>query len=122
VIVIDGDDTADVSEKAQILEVFDVDIRRGPEHVEALPEGELDLVVTSPGWRPDQPVLAAALEAGIPVIGEVELAWRIRGTNDAKWLAITGTNGKTTTTTMLESMLVAAGLKAKACGNIGTPL
>ena len=122
VIVIDGDDTADVSEKAQILEVFDVDIRRGPEHVETLPEGELDLVVTSPGWRPDQPVLAAAAEAGIPVIGEVELAWRIRGTNDAKWLAITGTNGKTTTTTMLESMLLAAGLKAKACGNIGTPL
>ncbi|WP_216656730.1 UDP-N-acetylmuramoyl-L-alanine--D-glutamate ligase [Brevibacterium sp. CT2-23B] len=122
VIVIDGDATADVSEKAQILEVFDVDIRRGPEHVEALPEGELDLVVTSPGWRPDQPVLAAAAKAGIPVIGEVELAWRIRGTNDAKWLAITGTNGKTTTTTMLESMLLAAGLKAKACGNIGTPL
>ena len=67
-------------------------------------------------------MLAAAAEAGIPVIGEVELAWRIRGTNDAKWLAITGTNGKTTTTTMLESMLLAAGLKAKACGNIGTPL
>lgn len=122
VIVIDGDDTADVSEKAQILEVFDVDIRRGPEHVEALPEGVLDLVVTSPGWRPDQPVLAAAAAAGIPVIGEVELAWRIRGANDARWLAITGTNGKTTTTTMLESMLLAAGLNAKACGNIGTPL
>jgi UDP-N-acetylmuramoylalanine--D-glutamate ligase len=122
VIVIDGDDQADVSEKARILEVFDVDIRRGAEHVEALPEGHLDLVVTSPGWRPDQPVLAAAAEAGIPVIGEVELAWRIRGTNNAKWLAITGTNGKTTTTTMLESMLLAAGLKAKACGNIGTPL
>ncbi|RBP64035.1 UDP-N-acetylmuramoylalanine--D-glutamate ligase [Brevibacterium sanguinis] len=122
VVVIDGDATADVSEKARILEVFDVDIRRGPEHVAALPDGPLDLVVTSPGWRPDQPVLAAAIAAGIPVIGEVELAWRIRGTNDARWLAITGTNGKTTTTTMLESMLLAAGLKARACGNIGTPL
>ncbi len=122
VIVIDGDAEADVSEKAQILEVFDVQIRRGPEHVESLPAEPLDLVVTSPGWRPDQPVLAAAMAAGIPVIGEVELAWRIRGTNDAKWLAITGTNGKTTTTTMLESMLLAAGLRAKACGNIGTPL
>lgn len=122
VIVIDGDDRSDVSEKVQILEVFDVDIRRGPEHVEELPEGHFDLVVTSPGWRPDQPVLKAAVEAGVPVIGEVELAWRIRGTNDAKWMAITGTNGKTTTTTMLESMLHAAGLKAKACGNIGAPL
>ncbi len=69
-----------------------------------LPEGRFDLVVTSPGWKPERPVLAAAIAAGIPVIGEVELAWRIRGTNDAKWLAITGTNGKTTTTTMLESI------------------
>src|SRR5699024_1417701 len=60
VIVIDGDDTSDVSEKVQILEVFDVDIRRGAQHVETLPEGCIDLVVTSPGWRPDQPVLAAA--------------------------------------------------------------
>ncbi|WP_309133017.1 UDP-N-acetylmuramoyl-L-alanine--D-glutamate ligase [Brevibacterium sp.] len=122
VIVIDGDAQADVSDKIQILEVFDVQIRRGPEHVEALPAEPLDLVVTSPGWRPDQPVLAAAMAAGIPVIGEVELAWRIRGANDAKWLAITGTNGKTTTTTMLESMLLAAGHRARACGNIGTPL
>ncbi|WP_167953129.1 UDP-N-acetylmuramoyl-L-alanine--D-glutamate ligase [Brevibacterium marinum] len=122
VIVVDGDDQADVSEKAQILEVFDVDIRRGPEHVETLPEESLDLVVTSPGWRPDHPLLLAAMQAGVPVIGEVELAWRIRGTNDAQWLTITGTNGKTTTTTMLESMLLAHGLKAKACGNIGAPL
>lgn len=122
VVVVDGDAHRDLSERIQILEVFDVDIRRGPEHVAALPEGRFDLVVTSPGWRPDQPVLAAALAAGIPVIGEVELAWRIRGTNDAKWLAITGTNGKTTTTTMLESMLRAGGLQARACGNIGAPL
>ena len=122
VIVVDGNDEADISEKAQILEVFDVDIRRGAEHVSTLPELPLDLVVTSPGWRPDHPLLLAATEAGVPVIGEVELAWRIRGTNDAKWLAITGTNGKTTTTTMLESMLLADGRKAKACGNIGAPL
>ena len=122
VIVVDGDDQAEISEKAQILEVFDVDIRRGSEHVATLPAEPLDLVVTSPGWRPDHPLLLAATEAGVPVIGEVELAWRIRGTNDAKWLAITGTNGKTTTTTMLESMLLAQGLRAKACGNIGAPL
>lgn len=122
VVLVDGDATKDMAEKTAILEVFDVDIRRGPEAVTGLPEGTFDLVVTSPGWTPDQPVLAAAIAAGIPVIGEVELAWRIRGTNDAAWLAITGTNGKTTTTTMLESMLLAAGLRAKACGNIGAPL
>src|SRR5688572_10361675 len=46
------------------------------------------LVVTSPGWRPDAPLLVAAAAAGVEVIGEVELAWRIRG--DAPWLAVTG--------------------------------
>ncbi|HLS33216.1 MAG TPA: UDP-N-acetylmuramoyl-L-alanine--D-glutamate ligase, partial [Brevibacterium sp.] len=59
---------------------------------------------------------------GIPVIGEVELAWRVRGADSAPWLVVTGTNGKTTTTTMLASMLSAAGLRTRACGNIGDPL
>ncbi|GAA2005815.1 UDP-N-acetylmuramoyl-L-alanine--D-glutamate ligase [Brevibacterium samyangense] len=126
VVVVDANTTRDHSEKEQILEVFDVDIRRGAAHVTGLPTsrtGRLpDLVVTSPGWRPDQPVLAAAAAAGIPIIGEVELAWRVRGTNSAPWLVVTGTNGKTTTTSMLESMLRAAGLNARACGNIGAPL
>lgn len=66
VIVVDGDEHADVSEKIQILEVFDVDIRRGEQHVTSLPEEALDLVVTSPGWRPDHPLLLAAAEAGCP--------------------------------------------------------
>lgn len=126
VTVIDGDTIRDESERIRILEVFDVDIRRGAEHVAALPQpaggGAFDLVVTSPGWRPDSPVLAGARTAGIPVIGEVELAWRVRGANDAPWLVVTGTNGKTTTTTMLASMLDAAGLRTRACGNIGDPL
>src|SRR5919197_817904 len=54
------------------------------------PEGT-DLVVTSPGWRPDNPLLVAAQQAGIEVIGDVELAWRIAA--DPVWLAVTGTNG-----------------------------
>ncbi|GAA2106588.1 MULTISPECIES: UDP-N-acetylmuramoyl-L-alanine--D-glutamate ligase [Brevibacterium] len=126
VTVVDGDAERDETERERILSVFDVDIRRGPEHVAGLPplagDAAFDLVVTSPGWRPDSPVLAGARAAGIPVIGEVELAWRVRGTNDARWLVVTGTNGKTTTTTMLASMLTAAGLRARACGNIGDPL
>jgi len=82
------------------------------------------LVVTSPGWRPDAPLLAAAAAAGIPVIGDVELAWRLRpvladGTSQA-WLGVTGTNGKTTTVRMLAAMLAAAGLRAAAAGNVGT--
>lgn len=126
VTVVDGNTTRDESERIRILEVFDVDVRRGAEHVASLPQpaggGAFDLVVTSPGWRPDSPVIAGARAAGIPVIGEVELAWRVRGANDAPWLVVTGTNGKTTTTTMLASMLDAAGLRTRACGNIGDPL
>jgi UDP-N-acetylmuramoylalanine--D-glutamate ligase len=87
----------------------------------ALPAGT-DLVVTSPGWRPDAPLLAAAAAAGIEVIGEVELAWRLRGPDPAPWLALTGTNGKTTTVRMLEAMLRAAGLRAVATGNVGLPV
>jgi UDP-N-acetylmuramoylalanine--D-glutamate ligase len=90
-----------------------------------VPEGT-DLVVTSPGWRPDAPLLADAARRGVEVVGEPELAWRLRvpgpdGT-PAPWLAVTGTNGKTTTVTMLEAILRAAGLRAVAAGNVGRPL
>lgn len=85
----------------------------------APPEGT-DLVVTSPGWKPASPLLVAAAQAGIEVIGEVELAWRL--SEGQTWLAVTGTDGKTTTVGMLESMLLAAGAKAVACGNIGLPV
>ncbi|MEU5692520.1 UDP-N-acetylmuramoyl-L-alanine--D-glutamate ligase [Actinosynnema sp. NPDC020468] len=83
-----------------------------------------DLVVTSPGWRPDNPLLAAAARAGVEVIGEVELAWRMGGelADAPTWLAVTGTNGKTTTVGMLESILRAAGVDAVACGNVGLPV
>jgi UDP-N-acetylmuramoylalanine--D-glutamate ligase len=86
---------------------------------EAPPEGT-ELVVVSPGWRPDAPLLAAAAARGVEVAGEVELAWRLRG--PAPWLALTGTNGKTTTVRMLESMLRAAGERAVATGNVGLPV
>ncbi|MFI6472672.1 UDP-N-acetylmuramoyl-L-alanine--D-glutamate ligase [Streptomyces sp. NPDC050516] len=89
-----------------------------------LPEGT-ELIVTTPGWRPDKPLFAAAAEAGVPVWGDVELAWRLRdldGREPAPWLAITGTNGKTTTTQMLASILRAAGLRTAAVGNIGVSL
>jgi UDP-N-acetylmuramoylalanine--D-glutamate ligase len=89
--------------------------------LDTLPEGT-DLVVTSPGWRPDHPLLADAARRGIEVIGEPELAWRLRGENPAPWLAITGTNGKTTTVTMLEAILLAGDRRAVAAGNVGRPL
>lgn len=85
-----------------------------------LPPG-VRLVVTSPGWRPDAPVLAAARARGVPVWGEAELAWRLRPPGQA-WLAVTGTNGKTTTTGLLAGILAAAGRSSIAAGNIGLPL
>jgi len=80
------------------------------------------LVVTSPGWRPDAPLLTASAAAGVEVVGEVELAWRLRPAHPAPWLAVTGTNGKTTTVRMLASILGAAGRRTVAAGNVGLPL
>jgi UDP-N-acetylmuramoylalanine--D-glutamate ligase len=86
------------------------------------------LVVTSPGWRPDAPLLRAAAMNGVEVIGEPELAWRwgrpdgLGAAAAPRWWVVTGTNGKTTTVGMLESILRAAGRDAVACGNIGTPV
>lgn len=87
------------------------------------PEGT-DLVVTSPGLPPTTPLLVAAAARGIEVIGDVELAWRIGQAlpRPPAWLALTGTDGKTTTVGMLESILLASGAKAVACGNIGLPV
>jgi UDP-N-acetylmuramoylalanine--D-glutamate ligase len=88
--------------------------------------GEFDLVVTSPGFPPTAPVLAAAAAAGVPIWGDVELAWRLDAAGrygpPRRWLVVTGTNGKTTTTSMLYDMLIADGRRAILCGNIGEPV
>ncbi|HYO19797.1 MAG TPA: UDP-N-acetylmuramoyl-L-alanine--D-glutamate ligase [Dermatophilaceae bacterium] len=122
VTVVSADATAAIGERARILEILDVDVRLGPEHLLGLPEGT-ELVVTSPGFRPDHPLLLAAAARGVPVWGEVELAWRMRAQSGAApWITITGTNGKTTTVKMLAGILRAAGLRATSAGNVGTPL
>lgn len=82
----------------------------------------VDLMWVTPGVRPDHPLPLAASAAGVEVVGEAELAWRLRGPRAAPWLAVTGTNGKTTTVRMLESILRAAGLRAMAVGNVGVSL
>lgn len=108
-------------EQATLLRILGADVRLGPGATDTLPD-DIDVVVTSPGWRPDTPLLAEAAERGIPIWGEVELAWRLRGPDAAPWLVVTGTNGKTTTVQMLEQILLAAGLRARAVGNVGTPV
>ncbi|WP_143320557.1 UDP-N-acetylmuramoyl-L-alanine--D-glutamate ligase, partial [Cellulomonas iranensis] len=76
---------------------------------------------------PHHALLVAARERDVPVWSEVELAWHVRvprdgGDGPAPWLAVTGTNGKTTTVGMLESILRAAGRRTLAVGNVGTPV
>ncbi|MFC4499027.1 MULTISPECIES: UDP-N-acetylmuramoyl-L-alanine--D-glutamate ligase [Streptomyces] len=117
-VVNDGDD-ARAREQAAGLEALGVTVRLGDGAT--LPEGT-ELIVTAPGWKPDKPLFAAADAAGVPVWGDVELAWRLRGPDAAPWLCVTGTNGKTTTTQMLASILEAAGLRTAAVGNIGVSL
>ena len=110
------------AEKAALLERLDVTVRLGAGSTATLPEGT-DLVVTSPGWRPTAPLLAQAADQGVPIWGETELAWRMQQPDRAvPWLAVTGTNGKTTTTQMLTSMLTADGYRVAEVGNIGRPI
>jgi UDP-N-acetylmuramoylalanine--D-glutamate ligase len=84
------------------------------------------LLVTSPGFRPSAPVPAAAAAAGVPIWGDVELAWRLDAAGRCgpprRWLVVTGTNGKTTTASMLHAMLTAADRRSRLCGNIGSPV
>ncbi len=81
--------------------------------------GSIDLVIPSPGVPPFNPLLGNALKQGIPVLSEIEVASRLLAT---PILAITGTNGKTTTTTLLGEILAHCGKRVFVGGNIGNPL
>ncbi|MFV0320494.1 MAG: UDP-N-acetylmuramoyl-L-alanine--D-glutamate ligase [Microbacterium sp.] len=87
-----------------------------------------EVVIASPGFVPQHPVVSWARETGVALWGDIELAWRVRdkvvrddGT-PADWVFVTGTNGKTTTTRLAASMMLAGGLRAAPCGNIGVPV
>ncbi|MDX1509949.1 MAG: UDP-N-acetylmuramoyl-L-alanine--D-glutamate ligase [Nitriliruptorales bacterium] len=86
---------------------------------EELDPTQFDLVVPSPGVPERAPLLQRALAADLPVWSEPELAWRVRPT---PLVGITGTNGKTTVTTLVADMLDRSGINAVACGNIGQPM
>lgn len=107
-----------------------LDVPAGIRTLRGIPkELDVDLIVTSPGWRPAHELFEVAARSGVKVVGDVELAWLVDQAQAKRevrfaprWLAVTGTNGKTTTVEMLESMLVASGLRAIACGNVGLPV
>lgn len=122
VVALDESEAGDRPAKAELLEVLGAEVRLGAGATTTLPDG-VDLLVTSPGWKPTAPLLAQARARGIPIWGEVELAWRLRDPDHhTPWLCVTGTNGKTTTVQMLDSILRAAGLRSIAVGNVGLPI
>jgi UDP-N-acetylmuramoylalanine--D-glutamate ligase len=125
VTAVDSGDDAEHQAMAEQVAGPGISVRLGARGVRELPAGT-SLVVTSPGWQPDAPLLVEAAAAGIEVIGDVELAWRLRPVASdggrQRWLAVTGTNGKTTTVRMLAAMLTAAGYRAVAAGNVGTSM
>lgn len=130
-----GADVLVVTEKAdeefeRLLPVIGARLWTGPLGAvpDELTEFAPEVVVASPGFAPRHPVVEWARESGIALWGDVELAWRVRdkvvradGT-PADWILVTGTNGKTTTTRLTATMLVAGGLRAAPVGNIGTPV
>lgn len=113
-------------DRAVILDVLGVDLVL--DAMRTVPSALIDfapeVIISSPGFHPDHPVLEWAAATGIPVWGDVELAWRVRDkvSADAEWLLVTGTNGKTTTTQLAAHFLAADGKRVAPCGNIGVPV
>src|SRR5207302_7230019 len=118
VTVVDGGEGERQREAAEVLRTAGAVVRLGDDRTLV----DADVVIATPGMRLDHPLFVAARADGVEVIGEPELAWRLRGADAAPWLGVTGTNGKTTTVGMLEGILRAAGLRAVAAGNVGLPL
>ena len=81
-----------------------------------------DLAIVSPGWKLDHSLIQELQSNSVEIISELDFAWKVKTEVNPgqKWVALTGTNGKTTTVQMLESILVTAGISAIACGNVGT--
>jgi UDP-N-acetylmuramoylalanine--D-glutamate ligase len=108
---------AEIVETAAKLRAVGVTLELGGHRAETFVEQ--DLIVPSPGVSPLMPALAAARAIGVPVWSEIELAWRfLRG----RLICLTGSNGKTTTTSLMGHILETAGLPVQISGNIGTPL
>ncbi|MHB8761688.1 MAG: UDP-N-acetylmuramoyl-L-alanine--D-glutamate ligase [Coriobacteriia bacterium] len=111
VSVVDSGDGEDLECRARALRARGAEVMLGVERVPSA-----DLIVASPGIRPHSPLMSAARATGAAVISEIELAYRVSA---APWVAITGTNGKTTTTALVTHLLREAGYAAEPAGNIG---
>ncbi len=120
VLVIDSACSSELEAEAARLAVAGIGVILGSQD-ETYLEGR-DLVVVSPGVKGGDRLLVAARERGLPIWSEVELAWRIAPGAEPTIVGVTGTNGKTTTTTLIGRILDEAGRRAVVVGNIGDPL
>lgn len=114
-------------ERAQLLDVIGARLHVGDLTVvpDAVTDFDPEVVVVSSGrYHPDHPILAWAAATSVPVISDVELAWRVRDKVEpaAEWICVTGTNGKTTTVELTAAFLAASGVRVAPCGNIGIPV
>jgi len=113
----------DARARGETVVVVDDDVHRAPDSVDSAAGlralSTTDFVVPSPGVPPSHPLLVAAQQLGVPVRPEIELAAERAS---APIVAITGTNGKTTVTTLVAEMLARSGARVVTAGNIGRPL
>ena len=100
--------------------LFDEKVKTGIDIVNQIPAG-VELAVVSPGWRADHPVISKLRLDGVEILSEIDFAWQVKQVlaPSQKWIALTGTNGKTTTIKMVESIFKAAKINGAACGNVG---
>lgn len=108
-----------VERAAADLRAAGIDVQMGGHDLDRI--ARASLVVVSPGVPPDAPPLVRAREAGVPIVSEIEIGLRYLPPS-SRYIAITGTNGKTTTTALVGHLLRALGATAVDAGNIGTPL
>ena len=101
-----------------VLEVEGFKVHK-PEEISA---ESFDALMVSPGWREEHPLVRLARNAGKEILNEIDFAWHLKVEKNPtqKWLALTGTNGKTTTVEMVAHIMGEAGMKVQACGNVGT--
>jgi UDP-N-acetylmuramoylalanine--D-glutamate ligase len=88
--------------------------------VNEIPDG-VELAIVSPGWRDDHMIISKLRSGGVEILSEIDFAWQVKQVlaPSQKWIALTGTNGKTTTIKMVESIFKAANINGLACGNVG---
>ena len=100
--------------------IFDEKVAGDKDVINKIPTS-VDLVVVSPGWRTDHPVIVKLRSTGVAVLSEIDFAWQVKQVLVPKqrWIALTGTNGKTTTIKMVESIFKSARINGVACGNVG---